>query len=59
MADNYLEKQQAALEQRKAEMNKPGKKRKPSDRKRFYTRPVIVKSHEELQREIEEKLKNG
>lgn len=39
MADNFLERQYAAYEERKAAMNKPGKKTKPSDKKRFYTRP--------------------
>jgi len=55
MADNYLERQYAAYEQRKAEMKRSGqKKSKPSDRKRFYTRVVVTKSHEELQQEIEQ-----
>ncbi len=53
MADNYLERQYEAYEQRKAALNKPDKKRlRPSDRKRFYTRPVVTKSHEEQQAEI-------
>ncbi len=53
MADNYLERQYEAYEQRKAALGKPGKKRpRPSDRKRFYTRPVVTKSHEEQQAEI-------
>ena len=43
MADNYLERQQEALEQRKA-----GKRvLTPSQRKRFYTRPVVIKTHEQ------------
>jgi len=53
MADNYLERQYEAFEQRKAELGKPGKKKqRPSDRKRFYTRPVVTKTHEEQQKEI-------
>lgn len=52
MADNYLEKQYAAYEQRKKELAKPGKKLKPSQRNRFYTRPVVVTTHEERQAEI-------
>jgi len=52
MADNYLERQYEAYEQRKAEFNKPGKKLKPSNKKRFYTRPVVTKTHEQLQKEI-------
>lgn len=52
MADNYLERQYAAYEQRKAEAKSPGKKKKPQDRKRFYTRPVVTSTHEERQREI-------
>ena len=47
MADNYLERQYAAYEQRKA-----GKTIKPSDRKRFYTRAVSTKTHEQQQQEI-------
>lgn len=39
MADNFLERQYADYEARKASMNKPGKKYKPSDKNRFYTRP--------------------
>ena len=48
MADNYLERQQEALEQRKA-----GKRvLTPAQRKRFYTRPVVTKTHEQQQAEI-------
>ena len=50
MADNYLERQYAEYERRKA-----GKALKPSDRKRFYTRVVVTKTHEELQQEILQK----
>ena len=39
MADNYLERQYAAYEERKAAMKKPGRKLKPSEKNRFYTRP--------------------
>ena len=54
MADNYLERQQEALEQRKA-----GKRvLTPTQRKRFYTRPVITKTHEEQQAEIAQLQKN-
>ena len=54
MADNYLERQQEALEQRKA-----GKKSlTPAQRKRFYTRPVVTKTHEEQQAEIARLQKN-
>jgi hypothetical protein len=56
MADNYLERQQEALEQRKAQI-KAGKKLRPSDRKRFYTRPVITKTHEQLQAIIAAQIK--
>lgn len=49
MADNYLERQYAEYERRKA-----GKTIKPSDRKRFYTRAVVTKTHEEQQQEIME-----
>ncbi len=49
MADNYLEKIYAEYEQRKA-----GKHIKPADRRRFYTRVVVKKTHEELQKEIAE-----
>lgn len=49
MADNFLERQYADYERRKA-----GKMIKPADRKRFFTRPVVTKTHEELQREIAE-----
>ena len=48
MADNYLERQQELLAQRKA-----GRTVKPADRKRFYTRPVVTSTHEERQRAIE------
>jgi len=47
MADNFLERQYAAYEERKAAMSHPEKKKaKPSDKKRFFTRPgkPIVKS---------------
>ena len=44
MADNFLERQYAAYEERKAAMNKPGQKAKPSDKKKFYTRPVKPES---------------
>ncbi|MBR5069866.1 MAG: hypothetical protein IKX25_10765 [Bacteroidales bacterium] len=57
MADNYLERQQEALEQRKAQ-KKTGKKQRPINRKRFYTRPVITKTHEELQAEIAQLQQN-
>lgn len=53
MADNYLERQYAEYEQKKAEAKRLGRKLKPSQKKRFYTRPVVVGSHEERQREIE------
>ena len=56
MADNYLERQQEALEQRKAQI-KAGKKLRPSDRKRFYTRPVITKTHEQQQALIAAQIK--
>lgn len=56
MADNYLERQYAEYERKKAEAKCPGKKKKPSDRKKFFTRPVITKTHEERQREIEQEL---
>jgi len=56
MADNFLERQYAEYERKKAEAQRPGKKKsKPQDRKRFYTRPVVTSTHEERQREIEEK----
>lgn len=58
MADNYLERQYAEYERKKAEAKCPGKKKKPSDRKKFFTRPVITKTHEERQREIEQELKS-
>ena len=57
MADNYLERQQEALEQRKAQ-NKTGKKQRPANRKHFYTRPVITKTHEKLQAEIAQLQQN-
>ena len=38
MADNYLERQYAEYERRKA-----GKSPKPADRKRFYTRPGAIR----------------
>lgn len=50
MADNFLERQYAEYERRKA-----GKNLKPSDRKRFYTRAVATRSHAEIQRELEER----
>ena len=54
MADNYIERQQEALEQRKA-----GKRvLTPAQRKRFYTRPVVTKTHEEQQAEIAQLKKN-
>lgn len=49
MADNYLERQYAEYERRKA-----GKTVKPADRKRFYTRAVVTKTHEQRQQEIAE-----
>ena len=53
MADNYLERQQEALEQRKA-----GKRvLTPAQRKRFYTRPVVTKTHEQQQAEIAQLLR--
>lgn len=56
MADNFLERQYAEYERKKAEAKSPGKKKlKPLDRKRFYTRPVVTSTHEERQREIEQK----
>lgn len=58
MADNYLERQYAEYERKKAEASSPGyKKKKPSQRNRFYTRPVVTKTHEERQKEIENQLK--
>ena len=51
MADNYLERQYAAYEARKA-----GRVLKPADRRRFYTRPVPTATHEEQQRRISEAL---
>jgi len=51
MADNYLERQQEVLEQRKAQC-KAGKKKRSPYSKRFYTRPVVTKTHEQLQAEI-------
>lgn len=54
MADNYLERQYAEYEKRKA-----GKTIKPADRRRFYTRAIVKKSHEELQAEIEERQKSS
>lgn len=48
MADNYLERQYAEYERRKA-----GKNIKPADRKRFYTRVVTTKTHEQRQQEIQ------
>lgn len=54
MADNFLERQYAEYERKKAEAQCPGKKKlKPLDKKRFFTRPVVTKTHEERQREIE------
>lgn len=58
MADNYLERQYADYEARKAAAKKFGKGVKVLNRvtgsklNRFYTRPVPGKSHEELQAEI-------
>lgn len=56
MADNYLERQYAAYEARKAQMGKPGKKQNPSHKNRFYTRPVITQTHEERQLAIAAQL---
>ena len=47
MADNYLERQQELLAQRKA-----GHVVKPADRRRFYTRPVVTSTHAEQQAAI-------
>lgn len=53
MADNYLERQYAAYEQRKADLNNPHKKGAgKKSKKNFYTRPVVTKTHEEQQAEI-------
>ena len=51
MADNYLERQYAEYEKRKA-----GKVIKPADRRRFYTRVVTTQTHEERQAEIAREL---
>lgn len=62
MADNYLERQYADYEARKAAAKKFGKGVKVLNRvtgsklNRFYTRPVPGKTHEEQQAEIAEKL---
>ncbi len=62
MADNYLERQYADYEARKAAAQKFGKGVKVLNRvtgsklNRFYTRPVPGKSHEQQQAEIAEKL---
>lgn len=52
MADNYLERQYAEYERRKA-----GKTVSPAARRRFYTRPVVTQTHEERQRAIEDELR--
>lgn len=59
MADNYLERQYAAYEARKAQVGKGGKKQKPSQKNRFYTRPVITQTHEERQLVIAAQIAKG
>lgn len=62
MADNYLERQYAAYEAKKAAAKQFGSGFKVKNRvtgsklNRFYTRPVQGKTHEERQAEIAEAL---
>ena len=62
MADNYLERQYAAYEAKKASQKKLGGGIKVLNRtagsrlNRFYTRPVIDKTHEQRQTEIAAEL---
>lgn len=62
MADNFLERQYAAYEAKKAAAKRFGKGVKVMNRvtgsklNRFYTRPVVGKTHEERQAEIAAQL---
>lgn len=62
MADNYLERQYAAYEAKKAAAKQFGSGFKVKNRvtgsklNRFYTRPVMDKTHEQRQAEIAEAL---
>lgn len=62
MADNYLERQYAAYEAKKAAQKRLGNGIKVQNRtagsrlNKFYTRPVVDKTHEQRQAEIAAQL---